>query len=88
MPDNPQGLQNPFAEVTYRCAVCGIRRGEANHWLIAMVNQTTVILSLWDHALATAHNAHPLCGEKCAHALQSRFISDLRKANPQLRLNL
>ena len=83
-------LSNPL----YRCAGpnCGhVKTASDRGWLMwTSVDQfkTPVLyLSAWNEELATTEGTLYVCGELCAHKLQSQFMGNLmqnqvRRANP------
>ena len=67
-----------------RCAGpnCGVLKGNTNHWWMmwtARANDGTSVLSLapWEDEIAVRESALPVCGEQCAHKLQSQFMDNV-----------
>ena len=64
---------------TITCDICGIRKGEANHWLLwrpADGPPGGIQFAPWDPTHFRA--AHHLCGDACAARLLARTIDDWR----------
>ena len=68
----------------HRCAGpnCGALKGSSNHWSMMWTAHPAAaapVLSLapWDEEIAVRESAIPVCGEQCAHKLQSQFMDNL-----------
>lgn len=87
MADTERFAANPF----HRCAGpnCGAIKGVSNRWWVMWSSfgdyEAPVLhLAPWDEALVVQEGALAVCGEACAHKLQSQFMGNLRE-NEELR---
>ena len=67
-----------------RCAgpKCGVLKGNTNHWWMMWTaypsgNAPVLSLAPWGEGIAVRESAIPVCGEQCAHKLQSQFMDNL-----------
>ncbi len=66
---------------TYKCDVCGVLRGEANHWLHARLQDGGWLsFSRWNDARQHDLYLH-ICGHDCAHVLLSRHLEGTDSAD-------
>lgn len=66
--------------VTYKCDVCGVERGEANHWILARVAGGCISFTRWAQLAAPEAEKH-LCGHACAQALLGRHLEETDSAD-------
>jgi len=61
--------------------VCKKKKGEANHWFLAQINNPMDRLQLtftrWSHADARNEDTIHLCGQECAQRKLSEFLGSL-----------
>lgn len=71
--------------ITVACDICGRRKQDTNHWLVAIVRPGYEGL-IFQPAEATESPRNPLlvdedlCGQTCAHTRFSRWMDDLKTA--------
>lgn len=65
-----------------RCDVCGVEKGETNHWLVAITYPawTGILFAPAEDALQPGDRPaesryEDICGEACAHKRLSQFLS-------------
>ena len=70
----------------HRCAGpnCGVIKGDSDRWWVMWTSMDSLgvpVLHLgpWDEELALREGALHLCGEGCAHKLQSHFMGNVRE---------
>ena len=80
MPEPLSFTPSPF----YRCAGpnCGVLKGASDRWWImwsAFDDRKVPVMHLapWDENLAVQEGALHVCGEGCAHKLQSQFMGNI-----------
>jgi hypothetical protein len=73
---------------TYHCDVCGVEKGEVNHWWIATPSLAqpeenivaVFIVWPWDDKMASSeshqHDKH-LCGAACVATAQSQWMAEV-----------
>ena len=70
-------------QLIYRCAGpnCGQLKGSSDHWWLMWPSKdgevTVLSLCAWDDELAQREAALYVCGEECAHKLQSMFMANI-----------
>jgi len=78
---------------SWTCTVCEVKKGTANHWLIALgVSLPTsggIAVFEWDNEIARSPQAEPLCGPNCASRYVGRatehMLSKAKRADGQAR---
>ena len=80
MSDNLLQIPSPF----YRCAGpnCGVLKGSSERWWVMWSSfgdyeAPVMHLAPWDEKLALQEGALHVCGEGCAHKLQSQFMGNV-----------
>ena len=72
---------------TITCDICGIRKGEANHWLLWSTEDIgpagSIRFAPWHPALVHTHRH--LCGDACAARLLARSIDEWRELHDAAR---
>lgn len=75
---------NPSANQFYRCAGpnCGLVKSATDRWWLMWTSleqfKTPVLyLAPWNEDLARSEGTLHVCGELCAHKLQSQFMSNV-----------
>lgn len=63
----------------YRCTLCKVIKGEANHWFIAIpfgsISKATLVqFEFWSDTAADASGTTHLCGEACAHKFMDSWM--------------
>jgi len=78
-------IPGPF----HRCAGpnCGVMKGLSDRWWIMWTSfeQEVPVMHLapWDEELAVREGALHVCGEGCAHKLQSQFMGNVLENRPR-----
>jgi hypothetical protein len=79
-------IPSPF----YRCAGpnCGVLKGSSDRWWIMWSSfgghgLPVMNLAPWDGDLAVREGAMHVCGEGCAHKLQSQFMGNVLENRAQ-----
>ena len=79
-------LKYPPADTFYRCAGpnCGILKKTSDRWWLmwtsaANFDQPVLYLCTWDEEIANRQGTLHVCGELCAHRLQSQFMGKVRE---------
>jgi len=74
----------------YRCAGpnCGVQKGGSDRWWVmwsSFSEQGAPVMHLapWDEKLAVQESAVYVCGEGCAHKLQSQFMGNVLENRPR-----
>ena len=62
----------------YRCNLCGVAKGEVNHWFLGVNLPTSVIVTVWDERDAEVSTIYHLCGSACALKFESMWLSGHR----------
>jgi hypothetical protein len=80
MPENLLQIPSTFS----RCAGpnCGVLKGSSDRWWVmwssfADYESPVMHLAPWDDKLALLEGAMHVCGEGCAHKLQSQFMGNV-----------
>ena len=80
MSDSVLLIPSPF----YRCAGpnCGVLKGASDRWWVMWSSYgdyevPVMHLAPWDEKLAVQEGAMHVCGEGCAHKLQSQFMGNV-----------
>ena len=75
----------PGANLMYRCAGpnCGTLKGASDRWWLMWTSfgdygEPVLILCPWDEKVAQREGALHVCGELCAHKLQSQFMGNVQ----------
>ena len=75
-----------------RCAGpnCGLLRREGDQWWLMWLSYRDgkyPVLSIcpWEEHVAMQEGAMPVCGELCAHKLQSQFMDNVMRERRQAR---
>ena len=86
MSENLLFIPNAF----YRCAGpnCGAQKGGSDRWWVmwsSLSDHEVPVMHLapWDEKLAVQESALCVCGEGCAHKLQSQFMSNVLENRPR-----
>ena len=67
------------AEV-YLCDICGVRKEESNHWLLAYIYPTAVSFTGWQiESIEGGVDEKHLCGIGCANKLLSQTVESWSK---------
>ena len=57
------------------CDICGVKKGEVNHWLMARIIGSSFLLYPWtDETQLGGSATHHLCGQEHAHKLLDEFL--------------
>ena len=74
----------------YRCAGpnCGVQKGASDRWWVMWTSlgdrQIPLMhLAPWDEEVAVQEGALHVCGEGCAHKLQSQFMGNILANRPR-----
>ena len=62
----------------YRCNLCGVAKGEVNHWFLGVNLPTSVIVTPWDKHDAEVSTIAHLCGSACVLKFVSSWLSGSR----------
>ena len=62
----------------YRCNLCGVAKGDVNHWFLGVNLPTSVIVTVWDERDAEVSTIYHLCGSACALKFESMWLSGAR----------
>jgi len=70
----------------YRCAGpnCGALKQNSDRWWLVWTsfgefNRPVLYLCSWDEDIAAREGTLYVCGEQCAHRLQSQFMGNIRE---------
>jgi hypothetical protein len=75
-----------YSDMQYRCAGpnCGTLKSKSDRWWLMWTvwdGKTAVLsLSVWDDNIAVQEGAMAVCGELCAHKLQSQFMDNVLRS--------
>jgi hypothetical protein len=58
---------------------CGVQKKTSNHWILALVESSSIQFKPWNSSLALRDDVIVLCGERCAAALLSRSLGEWKQ---------
>lgn len=72
-------------DVSFTCDICGKKKGEANHWWMAVLGDVPCFeegqpsgrfsLMPWNAAESRSQDIYHLCGQGCAMQAMERFMN-------------
>ena len=72
-------------EIAVKCAVCGTKKKQSNHWFMMEVADGELRVRHFDLTTARALGFKPICGEGC---LAKEISTSLKELLPFLRIHL
>ena len=64
----------------YKCNLCGVAKGDVNHWFLGVNLPTSAIVTPWDAHDAEVSTIAHLCGSACVLKFVSGWLSGARGA--------
>ena len=67
----------------YKCDYCGQLKGDANHWFLSVILNSTFLLRRWNEQFADSGDHEHICSEQCAIKALNKWASANSLAAPE-----